>query len=65
MNKIHKKMTIWQVLQLCPDADKILENFGMKCNECMAIQEETLEKCSKRHNLNLDKLMAELNKLLL
>ncbi len=64
MSKIHKEMTIWQLLQLYPKASEILENFGMKCSECMALQEETLEKSAKRHNLNLTKLLADLNKLL-
>jgi hybrid cluster-associated redox disulfide protein len=60
---IHKEMTILQVLQLYPEAYKVLENFGMKCGECLAVGEENLEKSARRHNVNLLVLLAELNKL--
>jgi len=60
---LHKEMTIMQILQLYPEAYKVLESFGMKCSECLAMGEESLEQSARRHNVNLQVLLAELNKL--
>jgi hybrid cluster-associated redox disulfide protein len=60
---INKDMTILEILQLYPEAYEVLEGFGMKCSECMAVGEESLEKSARRHNVNLSDLQKELNKL--
>jgi hybrid cluster-associated redox disulfide protein len=60
---IDKKMTILEILKLVPDAYHILEGFGMKCSECMAVAEEDLETCAWRHNVDLKELIARLNEL--
>ncbi|MDO9535749.1 MAG: DUF1858 domain-containing protein [Bacillota bacterium] len=60
---INKKMTILEILKRYPDAYHILEGFGMKCSECMAVDEEDLETCAWRHNVDLQALITELNQL--
>lgn len=60
---INKKMTILEILKRYPDAYDILEEFGMKCSECMAVAEEDLETCAWRHNVDLKALITKLSEL--
>lgn len=60
---IHKEMTIFEILQLYPDAYEVLESFGMACGECLGQMNESLEKGAKRHNVDLEKILKKLNEL--
>jgi hybrid cluster-associated redox disulfide protein len=45
-----------------PEAAEILMSFGMGCVGCPSAQMETLEEAAAVHGMNLDNLLAELNK---
>ena len=42
MAKITKDTTIGEVLELCPNAETILQGFGMHCVHCPMSQMESL-----------------------
>lgn len=60
--KIHKDMIIFELLQACPSAAKVLEEHGLKCSECMAVITESLEKGALRHGLVLQVVLEALQK---
>lgn len=59
---ITKDMTIRETLMAKPEAAEILMSFGMGCIGCPSAQMETLEEAAAVHGMNLDNLLAELNK---
>jgi len=63
MKKITEDMTIGQILEAHPGKASILaEKFQMMCLGCPHSQMETLEEAAENHSLEVDKLLAELNK---
>ncbi|WP_160688409.1 DUF1858 domain-containing protein [Clostridium sp. C2-6-12] len=59
---ITKDLTIGEIIRMKEDAPQILMSFGMGCVGCPSAQAETIEEASKVHGLNLDELLAALNK---
>jgi hybrid cluster-associated redox disulfide protein len=59
---ITKDMTIREVIMAKLEAAEILMSFGMGCVGCPSAQMETLEEAAAVHGMNLDNLLAELNK---
>ncbi|ASW44393.1 DUF1858 domain-containing protein [Clostridium isatidis] len=59
---ISKDMTIGEIIRNNPDSVEILMAFGMGCVGCPSAQGETLEEAAAVHGLNLEGLLAELNK---
>lgn len=59
---ITKDMTIREVIMTKPEAAEILMSFGMGCVGCPSAQMETLEEAAAVHGMNLDNLLAALNK---
>jgi hybrid cluster-associated redox disulfide protein len=59
---ITKDMIIHEVLMARPDAAEILMAQGMGCVGCPSSQMETLEEAAVVHGMNIDNLMAALNK---
>lgn len=59
---IEKTMTIGELLQTAPDKAEILLAAGMHCLGCPASQAETLEEACEVHGIDVDELIAELNK---
>ena len=59
---IDKSMTIGELLQSNPEKAEILLNAGMHCLGCPASQAETLEEACEVHGIDVDELIAELNK---
>ena len=59
---ITREMTLAQVIQMKEDAPQILMGFGMGCVGCPSAQAESLEDAAMVHGLNLDELLAALNK---
>lgn len=59
---INKDMTIGEIIRNNPDFVEILMAFGMGCVGCPSAQGETLEEAAAVHGLNLEGLLAELNK---
>jgi hybrid cluster-associated redox disulfide protein len=60
--KITKDSVIGEVLRINPGAAPILMSFGMGCLGCPSSQMETLEQAAAIHGINLDELLAKLNK---
>lgn len=59
---INKEMTIGEIIRQNPSKAEILMAFGMGCVGCPSAQAETLEEAAMVHGLNLDELVAALNK---
>ncbi|MDW5300241.1 MAG: DUF1858 domain-containing protein [Sedimentibacter sp.] len=59
---ITKDMIINQVVSARPDAAEILMAYGMGCVGCPSAQMETLEEAAAVHGMNLELLLAALNK---
>jgi len=62
MVQIKKDMTIAEALKLKPSVVEILLSKGMHCFGCAIAQGETVEQAAEVHGLNVDELIAELNK---
>ena len=59
---IDKNMKIGDLLEIAPEKAEILINAGMHCLGCPASQAETLEEACEVHGIDVDELVAELNK---
>jgi hybrid cluster-associated redox disulfide protein len=59
---ITRDMLIREVIMARPDAAEILMAHGMGCVGCPGSQMETLEEAASVHGMNLDDLLAALNK---
>nr|WP_312292043.1 DUF1858 domain-containing protein [Clostridium chromiireducens] len=59
---ITRDMTLAQIIQMKEGAPQILMSFGMGCVGCPSAQAESLEDAAMVHGLNLDELLAALNK---
>lgn len=60
--EINKDMTIGELLEKAPEKAEILLNAGMHCLGCPASQAETLAEACEVHGIDVDELIAELNK---
>ena len=61
MAKINKDTTIGEALKLNPNAEVILQGFGMHCVHCPMSQMETLEEASGVHGFDVNLLLEKLN----
>ncbi len=59
---IDKNMRIGDILEIAPEKADILLNAGMHCLGCPASQAETLEEACSVHGIDVEELVAELNK---
>jgi hybrid cluster-associated redox disulfide protein len=59
---ITKDMHISDILRRYPEAMKVFEKFGLDCFECQIADYEALEHGATVHKLNVDELLAELNR---
>ena len=63
--KISKKTKLSKLIEINPDASKILFEAGMHCLGCAMASEETLEQGCRGHGMSkkqIDKLVERLNK---
>ncbi len=60
---ITKDTRIIDLLQSFPEATEVFERFGMGCVGCMGMTMETIENGAKMHNVPLEQLLHELNKM--
>lgn len=61
MAKITKSTTIGEALKLNPNAEVILQGFGMHCVHCPMSQMETLEEAGAVHGIDVDLMVKKLN----
>jgi hybrid cluster-associated redox disulfide protein len=59
---INKDTLVGDIIKEKPEAIEILVNFGMGCVGCPSAQMESLEQAASIHGLDLDELLAALNK---
>lgn len=59
---IHKDMKIEDVLRKYPQTVPVFERFGIDCAECELSRYENLEHGARVHRIDLDALLAGLNK---
>jgi len=60
--KVTKDMTIGEVINQNPNAAGILMSMGMGCVFCPASQAETLEEAAQVHGIDVNEMLAALNK---
>lgn len=58
---ITKDMTFDQLLQIKPDAAKILADFNLGCVGCLGASTETLAQGARAHGLDITTLLNALN----
>jgi hybrid cluster-associated redox disulfide protein len=59
---ITKDMHIADILRLYPQTVKVFENFNLECFECQIADFEALEHGADVHKIQVDDLLAELNR---
>ncbi len=59
---ITKDTPINEVLRQCPAAREVFVRHGMGCIGCMAAADETVAGGARMHEVDVEKLIAELNK---
>ena len=58
--KISKKTSVAKILQELPGAKEIFRKFGLDCSGCLGADFEDLEAVAKTNQINLNKLLKEL-----
>lgn len=61
MAKITKSTTIGEALKINPNAEMILQGFGMHCVHCPMSQMESLEEAGAVHGIDVDLMVTKLN----
>ncbi len=59
---ITKEMTITEVLEKYPKTIAVFMNYGLHCAGCPLAQSETIEELAKANQMDLKKLLEDLNK---
>jgi len=59
---IRKDMTIEEVLRLYPKTANVFREFGLECMECQIAALEKLEHGARVHDIDVETLLAELNR---
>ncbi len=62
MNKINKDMILGEVTRKYPETINVFLEHGLPCAMCHVAFHETVEEGAKSHNINVKKLVDELNK---
>jgi hydroxylamine reductase len=60
-NKITENTTIFEALQINPNAAEILTRYGMHCLGCALAHGETVGEAADVHGAPLEEMLAELN----
>ncbi len=60
--KIKKQDNIIQIIQDYPISREVFMQFGLGCIGCFAAHYETLEQGALAHGIDVDAMVAELNK---
>jgi hybrid cluster-associated redox disulfide protein len=62
VQKITKEMTINKVIKKYPKTVFVFMDYGLHCVGCPMAQNETIEEAAKLHQMDLEKLLKDLNK---
>ncbi|BCG47578.1 MULTISPECIES: DUF1858 domain-containing protein [Geobacteraceae] len=63
MSQVTKDMTFAAVMRMHPDVVKVLAKYNLGCIGCMGAQNESLEQGCAAHGINVDEIVADINKL--
>lgn len=61
--KFNRDMTILEALRLHPRSREIFLHHDMTCVNCMGAQMESIEEGARMHELDVEALLEELNRL--
>ena len=59
---IKKEMTITEILTRYPETLPVFQRYGLDCYDCQIAEFEQLQHGASVHKVDLDTLLAELNK---
>ena len=62
MFEISRDTMISEILSNAPEAMPVFQNIGMHCLGCAIAHGETVEQAAEVHGIDLDALLAALNK---
>jgi len=65
--KVSKNTIIVKVLENCPEAGKIMQEYGLHCVYCHVASSESIENGAKMHGLSdkeIDEMINKINNLL-
>lgn len=62
--QITKQMSILEIVQKHPETVEVFRNYGMGCLGCSAARFENVEQGAAAHGIDIDALIADLNKIL-
>ncbi len=62
MKKITREMLVCDILDKNPHLEDIFFSHGMNCMGCPGSNAETLEDAAEGHDVDLEKLLEDLNK---
>ncbi|AEF95154.1 Domain of unknown function DUF1858 [Desulfotomaculum nigrificans CO-1-SRB] len=62
MANITKDMTMGYIVKQYPQTVEVFQRYGMGCLSCPTAQLESLEKGAMLHGIDIEALLAELNK---
>lgn len=60
--KITEDMNVLEILTLNPDAEEIFKRHGLSCAGCPGSSIETLKEAAEGHDIELKRLLEDLNK---
>ena len=61
--KITKEITIAEVIKKYPKTVFVFMDYGLHCVGCPMAQNDTIEGAAKLHQIDLEKLLKDLNKI--
>jgi hybrid cluster-associated redox disulfide protein len=61
---IKKEMLISEVVKNYPETTPLFLDYGLHCVGCSFAKDETIEEAAKVHQLNLEKFLKDLNKII-
>lgn len=62
MQEVKKEMTVNEVLEKYPKTIAVFMDYGLHCVGCPIAQSETIKALAQGHQLDLKKLLGDLNK---
>jgi len=65
MDKITETMRVLEILERDVGFERIFLNHGLNCVGCPGSAMETIKEAAEGHNIDLDKLLEDLNKYIL
>lgn len=62
MSKINESMLVNEILDIDPDVAEVFLKNGLNCQGCPGADSESIREAAEGHDVDLQKLLADLNK---